>query len=344
MHLQILVTGLDAPPEAMQGLALPALERLLARGRRAKPPAPAWESVEPWLLARFGVAREADWPSAPHALRGEGGEPGDAYWTHADPVHLAAGNDRLSASAGEALALTRDEADALVAALNAHFAPAMTIEAPAPARWYARVAAPPEGPTRSLPEYAGHEFEAPAPGSPGIGWHALMNEAQMLLHAQPVNEAREARGALPVNGIWLWGGGRAAATPSAGTLRRVHADAPLAAGLARAAGIAHGVLPEAAGGFAGEGVELVLFDRLERARMTGGPDGGIDAWRETLLAFERDWAVPLLDALARARIGMLSLLLPVRGRLVTVETVRTDLPRFWRRPRPLAAQLDRLTA
>lgn len=32
----------------------------------------------------------------------------------------------------------------------------------------------------------------------------LLNEIQMLLHEQPFNEAREARGQPPINGLWLW--------------------------------------------------------------------------------------------------------------------------------------------
>ena len=44
-------------------------------------------------------------------------------------------------------------------------------------------------------------------------------EAQMVLHASAVNERRESRGALPVNSLWLWGGGSAPLVRS-GTLRK----------------------------------------------------------------------------------------------------------------------------
>src|SRR5690606_30880361 len=39
-------------------------------------------------------------------------------------------------------------------------------------------------------------------------WRRLLNEIQMVWHEHPVNQARAARGALPVNGLWLYGGGR----------------------------------------------------------------------------------------------------------------------------------------
>ena len=42
----------------------------------------------------------------------------------------------------------------------------------------------------------------------------------MLLHDHPVNIAREARGCLPVTGVWFWGGGTADAI---GALPRISA-------------------------------------------------------------------------------------------------------------------------
>ena len=46
------------------------------------------------------------------------------------------------------------------------------------------------------------------PWLPGERWlRRLQNEAQMLLHAHPVNLARMARGALAVNSVWIHGAG-----------------------------------------------------------------------------------------------------------------------------------------
>jgi len=41
-------------------------------------------------------------------------------------------------------------------------------------------------------------------GVEALHWHQLFNEIQMLLFSHPVNEAREVRGELPVNSVWLW--------------------------------------------------------------------------------------------------------------------------------------------
>lgn len=52
----------------------------------------------------------------------------------------------------------------------------------------------------------------------------LQNEAQMLLHAHPLNQDRAQRGALTANSVWLWGTGNGPALPADLVL---HAQAPL---------------------------------------------------------------------------------------------------------------------
>ena len=38
-------------------------------------------------------------------------------------------------------------------------------------------------------------------------WRRLVNEVQMIWHDHPVNQARTERGLLPINSLWLYGGG-----------------------------------------------------------------------------------------------------------------------------------------
>jgi hypothetical protein len=40
-------------------------------------------------------------------------------------------------------------------------------------------------------------------------WRQRLNEIQMVWHSHPINQAREARGALTINGLWLYGGAAA---------------------------------------------------------------------------------------------------------------------------------------
>ena len=44
-------------------------------------------------------------------------------------------------------------------------------------------------------------------GTEEIFWRGILNEIQMLLHEHPLNQVREERGDLALNGIWFWGGG-----------------------------------------------------------------------------------------------------------------------------------------
>src|SRR2546430_884920 len=74
-------------------------------------------------------------------------------------------------------------------------------------------------------------------------FHALMNEAQMLLHEHPVNAEREARGLPALNSIWFWGGGVIAAAKARPFSAGVARD-PLAPGPPPAPGNPAHALPE----------------------------------------------------------------------------------------------------
>lgn len=166
-------------------------------------------------------------------------------------------------------------------------------------------------------------------GPDAMRFLALMNEAQMLLHEHPVNAGREARGDLPLNSIWFWGGGVIDAA-KARPFSTVIGDDPLARGLALAAGIPARALPKDAdsvlAALEDEGLALVVLDAPRKAQL-----------RERRTALERDWFLPLLAALKSGRIGMLTLHLCGADSLLEVETVRSDLRYFWRRRKPLSA-------
>jgi hypothetical protein len=159
-------------------------------------------------------------------------------------------------------------------------------------------------------------------------FHALMNEAQMLLHEHPVNAEREARGEPALNSIWFWGGGVVGAE-KARPFSTVVGDDPLARGLSLAAGIPSRALPKDAesvlAALGNEGLALVVLDTPREAQL-----------RERHTGLERGWFLPLLAALKSGRIGMLTLHLCGADSLLEVETVRSDLRYFWRRPKPLS--------
>lgn len=330
MHFHLLVPEFFAADVLPSADRFAAAETLVARGRRKRHDA---ISPEAWLFGRFQVEKQRDWPVAPYALLGDGGSPGTHYWLRADPVHLRAGSEGLALVDIAPSAIARDEADALAETLSRHFGATLLLQPLQSSRWYLRLQPPMEvettPPAAALDGPVAAHF---ARGRDALRLHALMNEAQMVMHEHPVNAAREARGEAPLNSLWPWGGGAIGAATGAAAARPfsvVIADDPLARGLALAAGIPVRPLPASAESLCGvpaqKGVALVV---MNAPRDAGGA-----------AALERDWFAPLLAALQARKLGMLSLHLFGAETLVEVETVRSDLRYLWRRRAPLARYL-----
>jgi hypothetical protein len=277
---------------------LPALELLLARGRSTESEP---QTYEDWLGEAFGVE---PLPAGALTAGAEG------FWLRADPVHLQLMRDGmvLIPVAG----LQAAEAAQLVATLNRHFAGIHEFRCPYPDWWVVRTA-PAAIETLSTRDVAGRDVDALLPGAP---WPALLNEIQMALHEHSVNEARE----LPVNSVWLWGPGELPGAV-ASEWRSMTANEPVALGLARVAGITHRAPPHTASAWLDTAVPM---DGRHLAVLEGAA-----------AELEAGWFVPLLGALRSGRVGMLSIHVPDAGR--SFEISRSDLRRFWRRPRALAS-------
>jgi hypothetical protein len=307
---------------------LAALEMLLSRGRWKRGTA---IDLESWLLAEWQAES-----AAVHSLAADGGEPGDGYWARADPCSLRVTRDAVVPLDSAMFELSRTEAEALVAHLNQHFADRGLVFHPLqPERWYVRIEAPWPQVAPSLSAARGRPVVVRPGAEPDAARSAaLANEIQMALHEHPVNEARERRGAPPVNAVWLWGGGRFA-RPAARPFRRVRTRDPLAAGLALGSGAAVFRPAEDAEQWlrasGNEGIELLVLDALRDPASYGE----MADWRQRLAALERDWFAPLAGALGRGRLGMITLHAIGAGGTLDAETTRQDLRRFWRRRRPL---------
>ena len=79
----------------------------------------------------------------------------------------------------------------------------------APQRWYAAHESLVDLPCASIDRVVGRNVDRWLPeGRPARLLRRLQNEVQMLLYSHPLNDAREAQGALPVNSFWLSGCGR----------------------------------------------------------------------------------------------------------------------------------------
>ncbi|MBI3903521.1 MAG: hypothetical protein HY306_11390 [Nitrosomonadales bacterium] len=327
IHLLIPELFLPQPvaAEVCAGLKLPALEKLLAR---AQPGPLAVDTLEDWLCAAFGVAEQA---IAPVTLRADGVDPGAAYWLRADPVYLQILRNEMILQSD--LALSAGEAAQLCASLNAHFAAeGLSFVAPHPQRWYLRTDTAPDITTRLLSKVEGQDVHQHLPqGADALRWHRTLNEVQMLLYAHPVNEAREARGVLPANSVWLWGGGQAPKKLEQ-PYAAVCGDSELAMAFARASGSAYGHDMQQCIA-AADGDVLVVWDGLRRAVQRGE----LGAWRDALQQFELDCVAPVLNMLRAGQLATITLdvLQPNASRRFVL--TRRDLWKFWRKVRRLEA-------
>jgi hypothetical protein len=316
-RLSLLLPGLV--PGAAPTAARPApLARLLARADWRTTP----QSTTTALLSAFALP--VDCGLAPLlALADLDASPAGA-WLRADPVHLRADAKRVMLMAPMAGDPADDEADELLGALRSALPECDWRRGRHPGRWYARApdldATPRLGPAwlngRSLtpffPQDAAHRR-----------WRRLTSEAQMVMHGAAVNARREARGALTLNALWLWGGGPVArAADTAPPAAAFGADL-LLAGAARARAVARHPTP---------GLEAVA------AALAGGPVLAIcgapfgaaeaDAAESTPADDAATWATLAWRLLSKGHVETVELIGEgLHGRLT-----RSSRFRFWRRP------------
>lgn len=248
-----------------------------------------------------------DTPVAPLAALGAGADPGNAFVIIADPVHFDAGhNDVVLTQRVDDL--ERDEADALVAMLSAHFiGDGLRFVAPRAGAWFVLAAQTQEVATTPVDAVVGRSLIAHLPQGPGAGtWKRWQDEIGMLLHDHPVNAARESRARPSANAVWFWGGGRLA-------------DARIAVDIAAAAGrtgdLARGLALAGRGSVAPWPPPAGWLDPSQRPR-GAGRDGAANPATTIVVTdtvggagdvamFARDWLAPALVLLEGGHIDAL---------------------------------------
>lgn len=337
--LTLIVPGLIWTRQALADLTydlpLPAFATLLGRGRLRHLPA---RNTAAALAEESGLG--APLPAAALrrlALRVDSGRDENCDWLCLDPVRLRFEQRSLVVDDPQQLELTSEESAALAVALAPTFAGLGQLEVASPRLWNLRllVGAPA---FQGLPDAAGRAASPLPPDAVYAPWRHALNEAQMVLHVHPVNQARAAAGQPVVNSLWPWGGGR---LPAPGTPIRTRTGAaahdalwsndPVAHGVARLLRIVGATLP-ARFESATARRPLAVFDALEHPARSG------DAivWRDELARFEADWLGPALEALRSGRLGALRLIAPGDPAAAEVQLSRHDLWKFWRKPRALA--------
>lgn len=190
----------------------PQLARLAGRGSIERlAPAPAASGLRPWQVSLLTALNlDTHYPSAAVTRTGDSNERTSGFWLHVEPIHFAAGLDRLTALVlqGERRVseAERAELESLVAAhLRASGFDLVTTSA---GDWLLRCPRALDVQTMSPEVATSSPLEEVMPrGKDARELRRLMTELQMLLHEHPVNVHRSRRGVPEVNAIWFHGEG-----------------------------------------------------------------------------------------------------------------------------------------
>jgi hypothetical protein len=200
---------------ALRDLRLPKLQALLALLTPGEPDVDDELSLSPSherALARaLGIGGGADGTLAlatAFAQR-DGIDLGPGAWGRISPSHWRVGTEQVSLVDPEELALDEAESRALLEAVRELFeSEGFVLRYAAPTAWYARHPSFEGLPCASHDRVIGRNVDlwlTPDPRARLI--RRMQSEVQMLLYTHPINDEREARGAMAVNSFWLSGCG-----------------------------------------------------------------------------------------------------------------------------------------
>lgn len=257
-----------------------------------------------------------NYPSAAVIRTGLTGERASGFWLRAQPIHFAAGLDRLTTVPLRGAArMSAAEREALSPTLVDHLqSTGIQLHDGADGEWLLRSEEPLQVQTVT-PEFAAanpHAEILPR-GRDASGLRRLMTEMQMLLHEHPVNTQRQARGLPVLNAIWVHGEG-ILSDVTAKSLPAACGDDVYLRGIYR---------------LHDQPVNNEPVDAATLLARVGGPTVAIiDA--PDLAQLEAKWLAPLSRALLSGAIAKLTVLFDEWR----VDTDRAALFKLWRRELP----------
>jgi hypothetical protein len=144
--------------------------------------------------------------NAAQAYSQAGGSAQHAFWLFAHPVHLVLARDHFVLSEPAPVLASRADTESIILSLNQHFLPQKLHFYAIENDWFLGLDADPKITTTALKHALNKDITPYLPqGEGALVWAKLQNEIQMLLFNHPINEAREARGELPINSVWFDG-------------------------------------------------------------------------------------------------------------------------------------------
>lgn len=199
---------------ALQDLALPQLEKLMARLKPAETDRGEESSLsmphERVLARLFGLsAPDGCIPWAAWQVRQAGRDAEGVAWARITPCHWRVATDHIAMGHPQDLQLDAQDSQALLAAMRPFFEQdGITLEYDAPTLWLARGEVFRGLATASLDRVVGRIIDDWMPRAEAARTvRRLQQEMQMLLYTHQVNEERLRGGLLPVNSFWVSGTG-----------------------------------------------------------------------------------------------------------------------------------------
>lgn len=279
--------------------------------------------LKPWqrgLLAALALDPKT-FASAPVSALGDGSAQAGEYWMHLEPVHFAAGLDRLAFLALEGETRVLDtERISLAGVFDEHLRSlGMELHTLSDGSWCARRAEALAIATSNPEAAAANELQLALPRGADAGkLRRLMTELQMLLHDHPVNESRARRSLPAINAVWVWGQGTVPQSTRATPLPVVFADDPYTRGICALHSRSAAAVP-------------ATSDALIAA-IAGSTRALAVIPADDLESLETQWLGPLTAALSRRKLARLDFVLDSWH----LHLDRAALRRFWRKARPLS--------
>lgn len=297
--------------------SLASLRCILSRGNSQ-----SFDSQEIMLAELFGLpySKVDELPLAAIMAMGSGFDAATGYWLHAEPVHLHPDLDHVLLFDRSSFELAKNELGQLIEELQELFEESsLSVRFGKQNNLFIRVDDEPEVLFVSLQEVLGKNILQYLPeGKDSAQWRLLQNEIQMQMTQNIVNQRREERGEMIVNGLWFWGGGYLARSKFQRCYEHVVAKPLFITGLAR---MTDAVIERQADN----------FDDINKSKKTlvaiESPEKTPEASLAMLLDFEQKWLSPALAALKKGEIESLTLLL---GKTKTIITKKLQ-KRFWKR-------------
>lgn len=337
MHITLLIADLLPPPGFALPVAMPALDALISCSHVSSAPGQALEDA---VLAEFGLDENA--PIA--ALTGLAdlnpptGQQSNKTWLRADPVHFAISRDNMQLFDSHVVKPTANEMVAIAETLNGHFAEeGFQFIFPVAARGYIEIKSndvPVTTPLWAMANASVFENLPRISSKMRTNWRTRTNDIQMVLHEHRINQAREADGLVPINGLWLWGGGSLDGLSIQPQCDHVIARLALARGLGLASACAVEILPPSfsslittpAHSKIDQNTLVVVHTATREIRAQSR-----ETWPQEVDAIDRDWIAPAVAALALGKIASLTLQLPSEPATIVIRA-RTDgvIPRIKR--------------